>query len=73
MLLRVMAAKPRSRAMASRSNGNPLPASAPDPSGITLTRAAGFAKTLQIAREHFEIGQQVMRPQHRPARAAVCV
>ena len=26
--------------------------------------AAGFAEALVIAREHFEIGQQVVRPEH---------
>ncbi len=50
--------------MASRSKGNPLPASAPEPSGSTLARRAGFAEPLPIAREHFEVRQQVMRPQH---------
>ena len=44
MLLRVIAAKPRSCAIASRSNGKPLPASAPEPSGRTLTRCARLAR-----------------------------
>jgi hypothetical protein len=48
MLFSVMPSKPRSRAIASRSCGKPLPASAPD-----------------VAREHFEIRQQIVRPQHR--------
>ena len=43
MLLRVMAAKPEIAAMASRSKGKPLPASAPEPSGITFTRRAPAA------------------------------
>ena len=44
MLLRVTAAKPRSCAMASRSKGKPLPASAPEPSGSTLARARAWLK-----------------------------
>ena len=47
MLLRVMAAKPRSRAIASRSKGKPLPASAPEPSGITLARRRASPKRSQ--------------------------
>ena len=51
--------------MASRSKGKPLPASAPEPSGRTSARRRGFAEALPIAREHLEVGQQVVRPQHR--------
>ena len=63
MLLRVMPSKPRSRAIASRSKGKPLPASAPEPSGRRSARAAGLAEALPIAREHLEVGEQVVRPQ----------
>ena len=73
MLLRVMPSKPRSRAMASRSNGKPLPASAPEPSGSTLARRARFAEALPIAREHLEVRQQVVRPEHRLRAAHVRV
>ena len=73
MLLRVTPAKPRSRAMASRSKGKPLPASAPEPSGRTIGAAAGFAEALPIAREHFEVGQQIVRPEHRLRAAHVRV
>ena len=48
--------------MASRSNGKPLPASAPDPSGITLARRRASPNARNRAR-HFEIRQQVVRPQ----------
>ena len=41
-----------------RSKGNPLPASAPEPSGSTLIARAGLLQALEIARQHFEIGEK---------------
>ena len=73
MLLRVIAANPRSRAIASRSNGNPLPASAPDPERHHVHARRALSEALVIAREHFEIRQQVMRPQDRLRAAQVGV
>ena len=53
------------RAMAWRSKGKPLPARAPEPSGSTLMRARACCRRSAIAREHLEVGEQIMRPQHR--------
>jgi hypothetical protein len=44
MLLREGPAKPSSRAVSSRSSGNVLPASAPDPSGERARRLSRSAK-----------------------------
>ena len=64
MLLRVMPSKPRSRAMASRSNGNRCPP-ARRAERQHVGAPASFPEALAIAGEHFEIRQQVMRPEHR--------
>ena len=47
MLLAVTPSKSRSRAMASLSNGNPLPASAPEPRGNRLARRRASPKRSQ--------------------------
>src|SRR5450755_3372620 len=57
MLLAVSAAKPRSRAMTSRSKGNPLPASAPEPSGMTLTRRRASEKRSALRAAHMRVAR----------------
>src|SRR5262249_43669143 len=43
------------------------------PEGQHIGAAAGFEKALAIAREHFEIGEQVVRPEHGLSAAKVRV
>ena len=64
MLFGLGAVKPRSRASASRSIENAVPARAAAPSGITLTRARAVAEALAVAREHEHVGEQVVGEQH---------
>ncbi len=65
MLLALGSANPRSRARASRSMGNAVPARAAEPSGITLTRPRHCAEALAVPRQHEDVGQQMMGEEHR--------
>ena len=58
MLLLVIAAKPRSRAMASRSKGKPLPGQRAAAQRHHIDARPRLLQTLEIAREHLEIRQQ---------------
>ena len=48
-----------------RSIGNDVPASAPAPSGLSLSRVARIGETAAVARRHLDIGEQVMAERHR--------
>ena len=54
-----------SAAMASRSSGRIVPATAPDPSGHTIQPLAAIRQTIHVAQKHLDIRQQPMRHQHR--------
>ena len=57
--------KPSAAAVASRSIGKPVPASAAEPSGHRFIRARASAKPRAIARDHLVIGHQMMAERHR--------
>ena len=42
-----------------------MPASAPAPSGITSVRSQRLREALAIAREHLDVGEQMMRERDR--------
>ncbi len=65
MLLFVIDAKPKSRAMASRSNGKAAARQRAAAQRHHVHARAGLLQPLVIAREHFEIREQIVRPQHR--------
>ena len=57
--------KPSALAVASRSIGNDVPASAAAPSGHSLSRARGIGEAAAVAPDHLDIGQQVVAEGHR--------
>ncbi len=70
MLLRVMAAKPRSRAICFAIERKSAAGQRARSERHHVHARAGLPEALVIAREHFEIRQQIVRPQHRLARGA---
>ena len=65
MLLRDGPAKPSARAVASRSSGSVVPASAPEPSGERARRRLEVAEALRVAPEHLDEREPVVGEPHR--------
>ena len=64
MLLAAMRPKPSSWATRSRSSGSVEPASAPLPRGSSSQATTRRAEAERVAREHLDVGEQVMRERH---------
>ena len=63
--LAVGRSKPSASAVACRSMGKEVPASAAAPSGHSLSRARASAKPAAVARQHLDVGQEMVAERHR--------
>ncbi len=64
-LFAVGRSKPNAAAVAARSMAKPVPASAALPSGHSFSRAARVGEAAAVAREHGDIGHQMVAERHR--------